>query len=113
MIDLQAINSVVAQYERFGWNLERILLKTPTHDVSTAFPNLPIITSSQDALWFSRESGSGRAWELRRLTGSPFALVRVIDANASLREREDILSEVDIQMSEKDATPSSVIPPEK
>jgi hypothetical protein len=102
MIDLETVNSVVLQYEKFGWRLERILLKEPSDAVSSAFPDVPASFGSQNGLWFSRESGGGRAWELRRLSGTPFALVRVIGPDAPDRELDDILRTVEAQMNERD-----------
>jgi hypothetical protein len=102
MIQLDAVNSVISQYERFGWKLERILLKEPSPVISSAFANVPAAVGPQDALWFSRESENGSAWELRRLAGTPFALVRVIGSDATARERDQILESVQAEMLERD-----------
>ena len=102
MIDMEAVRAVVSQYEKFGWKLERILLKEPSNEVFSAFSDILIRTSTLDAIWFSRQSGSGRAWEIRRLTGTPFALVRVIDVDASGQEHEEILKTLELEMKERD-----------
>ena len=102
MIQLDAVNSVISQYERFGWKLERILLKETSAVISSAFPDVPVTVETQDAMWFSRESGNGRAWELRRLAGTPFALVRVIGSDVSIPERDEILGSLEAEMLERD-----------
>ena len=102
MTDLELIEAVVAQYEGFGWKLERILLRKPSNAVIAALPQVLTVTSQLDALWFSRIRGSGRAWELRRLRGTPFALVRVIDTDLSDRERDEILMAVEAEMATRD-----------
>ena len=102
MNDQDAVEAVVSQYARFGWKLERILLKEPAQPIASVYPDTLILPASRDALWFSRESGEGRAWELRRLTGTPFALVRVIPATASEQERDEILSNAEAEMADRD-----------
>jgi hypothetical protein len=102
MIVSETVRAVAAQYERFGWKLRRILLRPGSEQIAAAFPDVPVITTSQDALWFSRESEHGRAWELRRLTGTPFALVRVIGSDVSDDERDEILRSLEEEMAERD-----------
>ena len=109
MIELDTINAVVSQYERFGWRLERILLKEPVGSFAAVFQEIPITLSKQDALWFSRDSPHGSAWELRRLSGSPFALVRVIASEASDAERDEILAETEAEMLARDVKTDDVI----
>ena len=106
MIDLATVKAVVSQYEKFGWTLERILLQTEAPDVTSAFRDKPFFLSAQDALWFSRESGHGRAWELRRLTGTPFALVRVIGPDTTDQERDEILETVEAELALRDVKPN-------
>ncbi|MGI8812070.1 MAG: hypothetical protein ACR2IH_06020 [Pyrinomonadaceae bacterium] len=93
------LNEIVAQYEKHGWVLRRVLNSDP----DTSPPSLPAgvhaVSSGIDALWFSRTSLPGtEAWELRRLTSLPFALVKVIADDVSDSEREDILSDVEENM---------------
>jgi hypothetical protein len=113
MIELEAVISVVSQYERFGWKLERILEKTGSGMFTSAFPGIPVFVGSQDALWFSRESGRGRAWELRRLSGSPFALVTLIGPHVTIEERDELLKAVENDMTEKTRSSSGEISSEK
>lgn len=109
MIQLSAIEAVVTQYAKFGWKLERILLKDAIGNVSAVFPDASVVNSSQDALWFSRESDHGHTWELRRLSRTPFALVRVIEASAEDADRDEILQGAEIEMEKRDVKASDEI----
>ncbi len=52
-----------------------------------------------DAAWFFRASGSDReAWELRRLSGTPFALIEIFDAEDDEEIREETRQEMQTQM---------------
>ena len=109
MIDKDAVEAVVSQYARFGWKLERILLKEPSQLIASIYPETLILAASRDALWFSRESGEGRAWELRRLTGTPFALFRVVPGNTSEQERDEILAEAEAEIAGRDVNANGEI----
>jgi hypothetical protein len=107
MIDIVAVRSIVSQYESFGWKLERILLDSASYLSPLEFPGIPIAVGNLDALWFSRASGHSTSWELRRLSGAPFALVRVINADATDHEREQILESVETEMHDRAVKTSS------
>ena len=101
MIDGAAIGEIVAQYEKHGWKLRRALLSddatSPTFERT-----VEVIKSDLDALWFSRRSKpDSEAWELRRLTGSPFALIAVVPANASAADLDASLAQVEDDMRER------------
>ena len=65
----------------------------------SAHPDLEIRRSKGEGLWFSRRSLPDReAWELRRLSGSPFALVAVVEDSLTDTEREEILRETELRM---------------
>lgn len=118
MIELASIESVVEQYSRFGWILRRILLTNENYDglediLATRFANVSARTAEIDALWFSRQNRDAETWELRRLSGSPFALVQVIEANTPDHDREEILQALEIRMAENQSEPSREIPLEK
>jgi hypothetical protein len=103
MIDAATVGDIVAQYEKHGWVLRRALL---SHDGVNAslkiLEGIQIEPSDFDALWFSRKSKpDSEAWELRRLTGSPFALVAVVSTDASSEEVEATLSQVVEEMRAK------------
>lgn len=97
MTDLASISALVEQYSKHGWQLRRALLSESSagslgKHLSREHPGLVVVQSADEALWFSRRSVPGReAWELRRLSGSPFALVANIDDTFSGEQREDVL----------------------
>jgi hypothetical protein len=118
MIDLNSIETIVAQYEKFGWSLRRILLKNEVLDrlidnLSSQFKDIPIHAGVVDGLWFSRRQGKAETWELRRLSGTPFALLDVIDVSIEGPEREAILAEVESRMAESPTNSSGEISLEK
>ena len=103
MIDATAVGEILAQYDKHGWTLRRALLspdsksEIPKFDVS-----VKLIESDLDALWFSRRSKpESEAWELRRLTALPFALVAVVPTNASGDELEASLAQIESDMRER------------
>jgi len=66
------------------------------------FSSIDIVNSDVDALWFSRRSQpESVAWELRRLSVLPFALVAVIPNDASDDEVESTLEQVIDEMRAK------------
>ena len=103
MIDAAAIGEVIAQYEKHGWKLRRALLSDAAGADSIRFDeDVAVIRGDMDALWFSRRSQpNSEAWELRRLTGSPFALIAVVGANSPSEELEDALAQVERDMLER------------
>jgi hypothetical protein len=118
MIDLSSIESVVQQYSRFGWHLRRILLsngnyKNLENTLTSRFAEVSVRPAEIDALWFSRANPNSQTWELRRLSGSPFALVQVIDAQTPAAEREEVLQALEIQIAASTNEPSREIPLEK
>ena len=109
MIKLADINSVVELYEKHGWTLRRVLLTEPLHDEISedVFAKAVIEDSEIDALWFSRTSKpESETWELRRLTGSPFALIAVFDKGETDAEREETLREIEERMENADIEPT-------
>lgn len=103
MIDPVTVGGIIAQYEKHGWTLRRALLSDESKNVlNQTLGDIRIESSDFDALWFSRRSKpESEAWELRRLTGSPFALVAVVSADASAEEVEATLSHVSDEMRVK------------
>lgn len=108
MIGALQIQEILAQYKKHGWTLRRVLLSAPTRESLAAdslenlFGAAPIISFETDAAWFSRLSGIGReTWELRRLTGAPFALVEVFEDEDDETVREEARFEMEQQLSEK------------
>jgi len=103
MIEPSAVDEIIAQYEKHGWTLRRALLSSAGKKLYTQFSDaIDIFDSDLDALWFSRRSQPDReAWELRRLTSLPFALVAVISDGAESEEFEETLSQVVEEMRVK------------
>ena len=118
MIESEAVEAVVGQYEKFGWRLRRVLLTPENRNVlpeliKTRFSNVSVEQHEIDALWFSRANRNAETWELRRLTGPPFALVQVIDPNTDPSERDDILRSIENRMVETPEKSLGEIPLEK
>lgn len=94
------------QYERHGWNLRRVLLSAQTIEnladsLKTLFGETEIILSEFDAVWFSRRSPNNfgsEAWEIRRLSETPFALVEVFDAEDDEEVREEARKEMETRL---------------
>ena len=106
MIGEQDVRAIIGQYEKFGWEIHCVLItdelrKHLGEAVSNLFDNARIETSDIDAARFTRPSTGGRvAWELRRLSELPYALIAVVEKNIDtvelaevLRDKEDDLRE--------------------
>ena len=105
MIDRRTIEEILAQYKKHGWDLRRVLLsgefKAQVGGLDELFSDADIRSSELDAIWFSRSSRPGAtAWEIRRLTESPFALVVVLQDGAGSEDPEAILKQAEMQMLE-------------
>jgi hypothetical protein len=107
MIEEEAIRSILSQYDRYGWQLRRVLLTAELQSRlgsagSTLFGNAEIKLSDLDAAWFSRASrGKNVAWELRWFYELPFALLEVIGSDTEPNEIERILRETENQLRER------------
>ncbi len=104
MIDAEQIQEILKQYKKHGWNLSRVLLSAPTRKMLSAsleklFGDAEIVSSEIDAAWFFRASvKGGEAWELRRLTETPFALFEMFDDEDDEEIREEIRQEMQTRM---------------
>ena len=101
---LELFTEIIANYQRHGWRLRRVLL-TPGARVElnvTAdqlFQNASLIDSDFDALWFSRPSHAGReAWELRLVATNRYALFEAFEADEDEELREDARREMENRM---------------
>lgn len=103
MTDPATVGEIIKQYEKHGWTLRRALLSDDSRlAMSDSLGGIDIVSSDLEALWFSRRSKpETESWELRRVTGSPFALVAVIPSNASEEEVESALAQVAEDMRER------------
>lgn len=101
MTSAQQLQEILAQYRKHGWTLRRVLLcaetlESLTDSLENLFGETQIDSFETDAAWFSRSSGVGReAWELRRLTGAPFALVEVFEDEDDESVREELRFEIE------------------
>lgn len=105
-MDADSIKAILAEYEKHGWKLRRVLLSPGVYEpladrLKDGIGAAEIVENPHEALWFSRRSQPGReAWELRRLSASPYALVTSLGDEMSESERETTLRETEIQMFE-------------
>lgn len=99
MVERTDILPVIELYEKHGWTPRRALVTAAAELYDGILDTKFVKTSPIDALWFSRVSKPGtETWELRRLTGSPFALVAVFDDDHDEDERETLLAEIEQRM---------------
>ena len=103
MTDPATVGEIIKQYEKHGWTLRRALLSDELRVVlSDSLAGIDVESSDLEALWFSRRSKpESESWELRRLTGSPFALVAVVPSSASEDELESTLAQIADDMRER------------
>ena len=103
MIDAAVVCEIIAQYEKHGWKLRRALLSPDSRNVVSHFDgSVEVIGADLDALWFSRRSQpENEAWELRRLSSTPFALVTVVPTDAATDELEASLAQIESDMRER------------
>lgn len=102
MTEPAAIAAIIEQYVRHGWKLRRVLMSRGLADAlsdAALFAGADVRSSSHDGLWFSRRSLPDReAWELRRISAAPFAVVEVIPDGLTDQERDELLSSAEARM---------------
>jgi hypothetical protein len=104
MIEASAVAEIITQYETHGWTLRRALLSPEANNAFAGVLDSVKVEDSLDldALWFSRQSKPDCvAWELRRLTALPFALIAVVSTTATADEIEQTLAQVVDEMRAK------------
>jgi hypothetical protein len=103
------IKQIVGTYQKHGWQLRRVLLRSETgaaldaepESDSRGFDAAPVKEATIDALWFSRSSHERReAWELRHLAESPFALFETFEEDETEEQREEMRSEMEARLRE-------------
>ena len=100
----EVLNDIVSQYKDHGWTPRRAVLSESDFllfkdYLINAHAGIEIHSGPESGLWFSRRSLRDReAWELRRLSGSPFALMAVIEDSMPDTEREAVLHETQMRM---------------
>src|SRR5262249_4022240 len=103
MISAATVSALIAEYTKHGWMLRRALLINHDLDneMSSLLANAEIVASDIDALWFSRSSRPHKeTWELRRLSGTPYAIDAFLDDTMDDETREEILADVEDRMRE-------------
>ncbi len=106
MINEQQAKEILAQYKKHGWNLRRVLLSAESGEIlsdslKSLFGDAEIVSSEIDAAWFSRASGiDNEAWEIRRLSGAPFALVEVFEGDDDEEVREETRKEMETRLNQ-------------
>jgi hypothetical protein len=100
MIQARQIAEILAQYKRHGWILRRVLLSDAlrariTSEIPALFGGAQIIRADIDAVWFSRSSKNGEAWELRRLAETPYALFEIFADEDDREVRAEAMREME------------------
>lgn len=103
---LELFKEIIANYERHGWELRRVLIKPATRadfnqHAAEIFHEADLVDAEIDALWFARPSHAGReAWELRLVAEQPYALFEAFEADEIEAEREEARLEMENKMRE-------------
>jgi hypothetical protein len=104
MITARQIAEILSLYKKHGWILRRVLLSDALREslagaAEEVFGAAEMRAAEIDAAWFSRKSKAGQeAWELRRLSESPFALFETFDEEDEEEVREETLSETEARL---------------
>jgi len=101
MASASTVAPLIAEYAKHGWVLRRALLIDVDLDdeMSVLFAEADLVASDIEALWFSRSSRPHKeTWELRRLSGTPYALDAFLEDTMDEEMREEILSDVEDRM---------------
>ena len=103
MITARQIGEILSLYKKHGWILRRVLLSDALRGnlAEDLFAEAEIVSAPIDALWFSRTSKAGEAWEIRHLSNAPFALVEVFPAETSAKEREEKMSDAQTRLQNR------------
>ena len=102
---LQLMKDTIAVYQRHGWELRRVLLRSETRpelsELGNALAGAQLVDSDLNAVWFARPSHSNReAWELRLIAEPPYALFEAFEAEESEEDRETARQEMENRMRE-------------
>jgi hypothetical protein len=100
------LRDVVEQYARHQWE-PRILMLAASSTVApdelkrAGIAGIETRSAAVSAIWFARRSVPGKeSWEIRRLTGTPYALVVGIEDDMSDDERDAILLDAEERLAE-------------
>jgi len=107
VINERQTKEILTQYERHGWNLRRVLLSAESLETladsirKALFGETEIVLAEFDAVWFSRRAVNNfgsEAWELRNLSGTPFALIEIFEAEDDEEVREEARREMETRL---------------
>lgn len=104
MREIADVTSIIEQYAKHDWVVRRVMLTSVSissfgSGLESLYPDVEVIESGNEGIWFSRRTLPDReAWELRRLAGSPFALVAILEDSFSAEEQEDVLRSTEQRM---------------
>jgi hypothetical protein len=83
MISKEEFNSLVATYEKYGWQLRRVVVRDANGTGFALTQAIELVPGVVDAAWFSRPAKVGtNAWEIRYLGPTQFAFVDHLDENS-------------------------------
>lgn len=109
MNQLQLFHETLTTYRKYGWRLERVLMRDATlaqlreagGGDELRFETVAVAEALFDAIWVARPSHEGReAWELRLVADTPYALFEVFEADEEEEDREDVRREMEARMRE-------------
>jgi hypothetical protein len=98
------LTAIIDQYKGHEWKLRRVigspeLIELFDKGVVGTDLGLPSKPFELNCLWFSRASRVGsETWELRRATGTPYALVAVASDDLTPIEVEELLCTTELEM---------------
>lgn len=100
---LERVREILDNYQKYGWKLERIVVRPETRQLLGQAPDnfaqARIEQGGVDALWFSRSSHNHRvAWELRLIADGNYALFETFEADESEEDREEVRREMEARM---------------
>ena len=105
-MDLQLqITEIIEKYETFGWKPKILLcdeIKASNEVKKLASLKGFEIRHSQKvlAIWFCRENRKGsQTWELRKIGGTPIAVLRFINQSMTSDEKEELLKDAENELS--------------
>lgn len=96
MLKKEALSDILSLYEKYGWQMRRVLLTEGAKGSLSGMFDANILSDSDiDAVWFSRAAkNGGETWELRHLCETPYALLEVFDADEDEEVRDETLIEI-------------------
>ena len=71
---MKNVSEICEMYEKHGWKIGRVLFSDSELETHFSTTNVEKRESDLDAIWFTRAYDGGVTWEIRDLSGSPYAL---------------------------------------